>query len=159
MSVSPTAGWSAAYTRYTSGAILLHWTIALAILFQLAVGLAMVHLDAMPDALRFALFQWHKTIGILVLCLTLARIAWRLVNPPPALAPTTSRAERTASGLVHLAFYALMLIVPLSERSSPAIMRSSVDFPQPDGPTKTTNSPLCAASETPRMTSVAPKDL
>ena len=114
MSVSPTAGWSAAYTRYTSGAILLHWTIALAILFQLAVGLAMVHLDAMPDALRFALFQWHKTIGILVLCLTLARIAWRLVNPPPALAPTTTRAERTASGLVHLAFYALMLIVPLS---------------------------------------------
>ncbi|MEO9790036.1 MAG: cytochrome b/b6 domain-containing protein [Aurantimonas coralicida] len=114
MSVSPTAGWSAAYTRYTSGAILLHWTIALAILFQLAVGLAMVHLDAMPDALRFALFQWHKTIGILVLCLTLARIAWRLVNPPPALAPTTTRAERAASGLVHLAFYALMLIVPLS---------------------------------------------
>ena len=25
--------------------------------------------------------------------------------------------------------------------SSPAIMRSSVDLPQPDGPTKTTNSP------------------
>ncbi|MEF2550653.1 cytochrome b/b6 domain-containing protein [Aurantimonas sp. A2-1-M11] len=114
MSVSSTTTWTQAYTRYSLGAILLHWTIALAILFQLAVGLAMVHLDAMPDALRFALFQWHKTIGILVLCLTLARIAWRLVNPPPALAPITSRDERAASSLVHLGFYALMLIVPLS---------------------------------------------
>ncbi len=30
---------------------------------------------------------------------------------------------------------------PLVMVSSPAIMRSRVDFPQPDGPTKTTNSP------------------
>ena len=32
--------------------------------------------------------------------------------------------------------------------SSPAIMRSSVDLPQPDGPTKTTNSPSRTSSET-----------
>ncbi len=32
-------------------------------------------------------------------------------------------------------------ISPALGFSRPAMMRSSVDFPQPDGPTKTTNSP------------------
>jgi hypothetical protein len=34
-----------------------------------------------------------------------------------------------------------IIISPLVTSSSPAIIRSSVDLPQPDGPTKTTNSP------------------
>ena len=33
--------------------------------------------------------------------------------------------------------------------SSPAIARSSVDLPQPEGPTKTQNSPSETSSETP----------
>jgi hypothetical protein len=32
-------------------------------------------------------------------------------------------------------------ITPEVGRSSPAMLRSSVDLPQPEGPTKTTNSP------------------
>ncbi len=37
--------------------------------------------------------------------------------------------------------------------SSPAIMRSSVDLPQPDGPTKTTNSPVLMSRSMPWSTS------
>src|SRR5690606_30159463 len=40
--------------------------------------------------------------------------------------------------------------------SSPAIMRSSVDLPQPDGPTKTTNSPSAMSRSTPLMISTEP---
>ena len=36
--------------------------------------------------------------------------------------------------------------------SSPAIMRSSVDLPQPEGPTKTQNSPCAMCRFTSRMT-------
>src|SRR5947209_17081667 len=43
--------------------------------------------------------------------------------------------------------------------SSPAIMRSSVDLPQPDGPTSTQNSPSAMATSTPRITGVDPKRL
>src|SRR6186713_2281280 len=43
--------------------------------------------------------------------------------------------------------------------SRPAIMRSSVDLPQPEGPTRTQNSPSAIATSTPRTTSVEPKDL
>ena len=40
--------------------------------------------------------------------------------------------------------------------SSPAIIRSSVDLPQPDGPTSTANSPSSMSRSTPWITSVAP---
>src|SRR5579872_1671889 len=51
-----------------------------------------------------------------------------------------------------------MLISPPLTRSSPAIMRRSVDFPHPDGPTKTTNSPSSISISTPWSTSTGPKD-
>src|SRR5262249_22456522 len=40
----------------------------------------------------------------------------------------------------------------------PAIIRSNVDLPQPEGPTRTTNSPSRIEMSTPWMTAVAPKD-
>src|SRR6059058_2976710 len=39
-------------------------------------------------------------------------------------------------------------IVPAVTSSRPAIIRSSVDLPQPEGPTRTRNSPLPIVSET-----------
>ena len=45
---------------------------------------------------------------------------------------------------------------PLVTSSSPAIMRRRVDFPQPDGPTKTTNSPWSTSRDTSWITSMLP---
>src|SRR5205809_593078 len=50
-------------------------------------------------------------------------------------------------------------IVPEVMFSSPASMRSSVDLPQPDGPTSTTNSPSSIGIVTPCRTSNPPNDL
>src|SRR6476660_2528044 len=50
-------------------------------------------------------------------------------------------------------------ILPPSTRSSPAIMRRSVDFPQPDGPRKATNSPELIRSDSSEMTFTAPNRL
>ena len=44
-------------------------------------------------------------------------------------------------------------IVPALGRSSPATMLSSVDLPQPDGPTSTVNSPLSMSRLIPFNTS------
>src|SRR5262245_43539674 len=52
-----------------------------------------------------------------------------------------------------------MRISPAVMFSSPAIMRSKVDLPQPDGPTRTTNSPSPIEISTPWMTLVGPKAL
>lgn len=126
---------------YNAGAMLLHWAIALAILFQLVVGFAMSRTDVIPDGLRFAVFQWHKTVGISVLALTLARIAWRLFNPPPAGSPMAV-SERLLAGLVHLLFYGLMLVVPLtgwlvvsaSPTKIPTLLMLSENLPWPNLP-------------------------
>src|SRR5271154_5258833 len=52
-----------------------------------------------------------------------------------------------------------MLISPPLISSSPAIMRSSVDLPQPEGPTSTQNSPSAIEMSTPCTTGVVPNDL
>src|SRR5512143_827113 len=48
-------------------------------------------------------------------------------------------------------------IVPAVISSRPASIRSSVDLPQPDGPTSTTNSPSAMSNEMPWITFVEPK--
>ncbi len=46
--------------------------------------------------------------------------------------------------------------VPDEISSSPATMRSKVDLPQPDGPTKTVNAPSGIVRSTPWMTWTGP---
>src|SRR6476619_5371830 len=48
-------------------------------------------------------------------------------------------------------------IVPAVTSSRPAIIRSNVDLPQPDGPTRTRNSPLPMVSETPSTATTPPE--
>ena len=49
-----------------------------------------------------------------------------------------------------------MRIAPPVTLSRPAIIRSSVDLPQPDGPTSTANSPSSMSTSTPWMTWTVP---
>src|SRR6185295_6323052 len=52
-----------------------------------------------------------------------------------------------------------MAISPEEIFSRPAIMRNRVDLPQPEGPTRMTNSPSSISTSTPCRTSVEPNDL
>ena len=103
-------------TPYTRTAIALHWLIALAIVANLAIGWWMS--DAINQAATrdnaVAAFQWHKSIGLTVLLLSLLRLVWRLLNPVPPLPPHMPRWERLAATSTHVAFYLLMIGIPLS---------------------------------------------
>lgn len=92
--------------RYTSVAIALHWAMALLILFMIWLGWNMD-----DNEVRY---QLHKSVGITLLFLTVARIAWRLLNPPPPEPSTLKPLEQKLSHAVHIAFYALMVIIPLA---------------------------------------------
>lgn len=99
--------------RYTSVAITLHWLIALAIVGMIFGGWYMSDLpDGAPG--QYFLYQMHKSVGITILLLTIARIIWRGMNPPPALPDDMNGLEKTASHLVHLGFYGLMIALPLT---------------------------------------------
>jgi cytochrome b561/polyisoprenoid-binding protein YceI len=103
----------AGQSRYAGVAIVLHWAIALAILFMIGLGW---YMGDLPDSapLKENLYQFHKSVGITILVLTLARIAWRVMNPPPPLPAGMADWERGLSHGVHIAFYALMLAMPLT---------------------------------------------
>ncbi len=77
------------------------------------MGKYMTGLDEV-DPLRFTLTQWHKSFGIMVLLLALARIVWRLGHKPPALPTSATIFERIASHATHLAMYLLMVVIPVS---------------------------------------------
>jgi cytochrome b561 len=101
--------------RYHTVAIFLHWTIAAAIVAQLAIGLWMVRAIrvAGSQAVAFHAYQWHKSLGLAILALSLVRLCWRLANPPPPLPATMTRIQRTAAKTMHWLFYVLMLGTPL----------------------------------------------
>lgn len=94
--------------RYSTGAIILHWTIATLLIAQVPLGWQMGGMSAK----NFALVQLHKSIGITILLLTLARIAWRLFHRPPPL--VAHGWEKALARLIHALFYVLLLALPLS---------------------------------------------
>ena len=68
--------------RYTTVAIILHWLIAAAILFQIILGWRMG--DEPKGPATYAIFQLHKSIGITILVLSVFRLIWRFMHARPA---------------------------------------------------------------------------
>ena len=99
-------------TRYTTVAIILHWLIAAAIIFQIILGWRMG--DGPKGPVTYAIFQLHKSIGITILLLSVGRLAWRLFNPPPPHPATQARWETIVSKIVHVAFYVIMIGLPVT---------------------------------------------
>ncbi|MET0183052.1 MAG: cytochrome b/b6 domain-containing protein [Caulobacterales bacterium] len=102
--------------RYAVLAIVLHWAIAILIVFNILLGWWM-H-DAIEDAGTAARaiigYQAHKSIGLTVLTLSLIRLGWRIANPPPALPGDMPAWEKLAAKATHWVFYALMILIPLT---------------------------------------------
>ncbi len=98
-------------TRYSSVAIALHWTIAAAIALQIVLGWRIGDVEGVT---RTAVLQLHKTIGVTILVLTVARLVWRLTNRPPPVASSLTPIEKLASHWVHIAFYGALLALPLT---------------------------------------------
>jgi len=102
--------------RYAAVAVILHWAIAIAIIGNVLIGWWMHEAIDAPEtrARAFVAFQLHKSIGLSVLLLSVARLAWRFANPPPPLPAAMPGWERIAAQATHWAFYVLMIALPLS---------------------------------------------
>ena len=107
----PDASATPQQQRYTAVAIALHWIIAFSIIGLIAVGWMMEDMEPGPD--YFQIVQLHKSFGITILLLSVARIIWRLMNPPPAEPPMPGWQKFVASA-VHVLFYILIIAMPLT---------------------------------------------
>ncbi|MGJ3262866.1 MAG: cytochrome b, partial [Salinarimonas sp.] len=95
----------------------LHWAVALLILTMIPLGLVAVEWpydtsDALATKAR--LFSIHKTLGVGVFFLALARIGWMLSQPRPAPLHPERRLETALAEGVHCLLYVSLVAVPLS---------------------------------------------
>ena len=89
----------------------LHWITALFVLFIIPAGIVMTNIG--PGQLQNNLYNLHRSFGVLVFALALARVLVRIAQGGPGAAPGLTRFERFASATVHYAMYMLLIAMPL----------------------------------------------
>jgi len=99
------AAWSASIRLF-------HWLVAALIFIQFALGWLAVGWGLSPTKLN--LFVWHKSIGMLILALVVARLLNRLAKSTPPLPSDTPAWERAAARWSHALLYVLMITMPLT---------------------------------------------
>src|SRR5690606_6379833 len=105
--------WANSASRYGLVSILLHWLVALAVFGLFGLGLWMVGLDYYSSWYRTAP-DLHKSIGLLLFAVMLARLLWRFVSPPPLSPASHGAATRLASRAGHVFLYVSMFVRMLS---------------------------------------------
>jgi cytochrome b561 len=106
--------------KYGAVAMAFHWTIALLILSNFVLAWVMNgHVLAwdfpgLTGETKLDAIQWHKSIGITVLLLSVWRLGWRLINAPPPFSVHLMAWERGLAHLVHALFYVFMIGMPVA---------------------------------------------
>lgn len=98
-------------TRYGAVSRLLHWSIALLLLAQLA-GAGARELLGKHNVVSGTLGPWHSDIGLALLVLIFMRLIW--TSAQITQRPINEGPWRHVAALVHGLLYALMLLVPLA---------------------------------------------
>ena len=97
--------------RYAGIQIWIHWLTALVVFGLIAAGLTMTRIG--PGTLTNALYELHKSFGMIVVALAVARLLARAAYGAPPHAPMPGW-QLLAARISHVALYLLIVIVPLS---------------------------------------------
>ena len=97
---------------YGSVSKIFHWVIGLSIISLLCVGLIMTTIA--PSSLKNTLYGLHKSTGVIIFFLALARLLWRLSMAVPALPLTLGTAHHFFARVSTYSLYMLMFVMPLS---------------------------------------------
>jgi cytochrome b561 len=96
---------------YSPVAKFLHWSVAVCVLITIPVAFAMNYLAS--GGFADFLYNFHKSLGILILVLMIARISNRLVHGAPEPYPGLEKWERSVSSAVHGLLYVLLVAMPV----------------------------------------------
>ena len=98
--------------RYSLTAATFHWLTALMVLTQIYVGFTFGDMPRGPE--RGAWFAAHKTLGAAILIVTLLRLGYRLMNPPPLYPRDLPKWDRFVAVWSHRIVYAALILLPLT---------------------------------------------
>ncbi len=104
--------WKNTPSRYGSLPAGLHW-LMLVIFIGLYACTELRTLYPKGSDLRELLKSWHYMLGMLTFVLVWLRLAARFSGPTPDITPPPPAYQQLASKLLHLALYALMIVMPL----------------------------------------------
>lgn len=110
--------------RHPLSAIICHWTVAAMVAFLAVTGATMTRLAPGTED-QFALYQFHKAVGIATMLISVARLAWRPIAPPSPQAAGATGLHHVAR-MVHVALFALTLAVPLAGWALVSISRLDI---------------------------------
>lgn len=105
--------WRNSAQRYGSLSILMHWGM-LVLLIAVYACIELRELYPRGSEPREALKTWHYMLGLSVFVLVWLRLLLRLSGPVPQIVPQEAAWQRGVARLVHLALYALMILLPLA---------------------------------------------
>ena len=125
---SEVASSATADARYGRVAIALHWAIGTLLLGQIAFGFLLDEIAPRGTPARGAVINLHKSFGIVLGVLIVARLAWRLAHQPPAWPAFMPAWEARAARLGHVALYACMVAMPLTGYVGSNFSRHGVRF-------------------------------
>jgi len=100
--------------RYGRTAAVLHWIIGIALIGQIAFGFLLDEIAPRGTPGRTPTINLHKSFGLVLAIVIVARLLWRLRHAPPALPVSMAEWQRKAALLGHRALYACMLLMPAS---------------------------------------------
>src|SRR5215217_4982550 len=95
-------------TRYGPVTKTLHWLVFLLFINQFVVATVMLNMPPGELAAGFtqgALYEWHKSIGLIALTVAVFRFLWRNLTPLPDWAPNLSAGEKRSIQYIERMMY------------------------------------------------------
>jgi len=97
--------------HYPATSKLLHWLVAACVLTTAPVAIAMTRVGEGPT--QDALYNFHKSLGVLILLLMVLRLINRFAVGALAAEAEIEPWQKTVSSIVHTSLYVLLLAMPV----------------------------------------------
>ncbi|MDW8444204.1 MAG: cytochrome b/b6 domain-containing protein [Acetobacteraceae bacterium] len=109
------AGTDAAHPdgQYTTVAKWFHWITLGLMLVALPTGFVIKYIKPEPFATKLVFYAIHESAGLTILFVSVARLAWRIANPPPPLPAHLPVPLRVGAQAVHGMLYAALILQPI----------------------------------------------
>ena len=96
--------------RYSLFARSIHWLTAFLVLTMVPAGLIMIRIGGGP--LQNQLFDFHRSVGVVLMALTVIRLIYRLSHKPAPLPDDIPVWQRFASSVTHWFLYGFLIVNP-----------------------------------------------
>ena len=95
---------------YNSVSKWFHWVTVVLLAMAMPVGFVIGHIK---DADKGIFYAIHESAGLTILLVVVARLTWRLMNPPPPLSEQIPLPLRKIAAGVHHTLYAMLILQPV----------------------------------------------